>query len=100
MLGDGLAVSTEELGSTGGEVCTVVGLGLVVVGSVWLPLSVHADNAATVNASAAHARSRVIPFTSTRLPARGGDKRPGSSRRFPAGSLTLCSMHPAASSAR
>jgi hypothetical protein len=63
MLGDGLAVSTEELGSTGGEVCTVVGLGLVVVGSVWLPLSVHAVSAATVNASAAHPRSRVIPFT-------------------------------------
>ncbi len=59
MLGDGRAL----LGSMGGEVCTVVGLGLVIVGSVGLPLSVHAASAVTVNASTAPARRRVIPFT-------------------------------------
>jgi hypothetical protein len=48
VLGCGLADATDELGSMGGEVCTAVGLGLVVVGSTAVPLSAHpasADNA-------------------------------------------------------
>ncbi|WP_431237023.1 hypothetical protein ACQ86B_19485 [Mycolicibacterium aichiense] len=37
--GCGLADATDELGSIGFDVCTVVGLGLVVVGSTVVPLS-------------------------------------------------------------
>ena len=65
-LGDGFAEATEELGSIGGEVCTVVGL--VVVGSMLLPSSAHALSATTTNASVADKRRSVIAFTSVCLP--------------------------------
>jgi hypothetical protein len=59
----GLAEATDELGSIGGEVCTVVGLGLVVVGSTLVPLSWQA---ASATATSAAGTSRYVScFTCT-----------------------------------
>ena len=62
----GLAEATDELGSIGGEVCTVVGLGLVVVGSTLVPLSWHAASAGSATATSAAGTSRYVScFTCT-----------------------------------
>jgi hypothetical protein len=62
----GLADATDELGRFGGEVCAVVGLELVVVGSTLGPLSWQAARVAAARATRTAGTSRCVScFTCT-----------------------------------